>query len=122
MYANRKDLLPTNRAIVDLYLGSFTIQKVDLIMYSLEPFATNLDDNLKQKSLRYAKEEERRMEANLSLIAYEIDAPATLALITGSGRIEKVCLLSIVTLINAYKIQSICSHYCFCSFVIIRVS
>jgi hypothetical protein len=59
----------------------------------LEPFATELDANMKQKSLRYAKEEEERMEANLKLVAYEIDTPDTLALITGSGRIEKVCPL-----------------------------
>jgi len=96
MYDSRRLLLPTNRAMVDLYLDSSTVQKIDLIMDPLEPFVTKLDDNMKQKSLRYAREEEKRMEANLKLMAYEIDAPSTLALITGSGRIEKVCPLYIL--------------------------
>ena len=96
MYDSRKRLLPTNRAMVDIYLDSPTVQRVDLIMYPLEPFVTKLEENMKQKFIRYAKEEEKRMEANLKLMAYEIDAPSTLALITGPGRIEKVCPLYIL--------------------------
>jgi hypothetical protein len=55
-----------------------------------------LDDNLKRKSIQYAKDEEVRIEGNLRIMAYEIDAPSTLALIIGPGRIEKVCSVFIV--------------------------
>lgn len=105
MYDSRKHLLPTNRAMVDMYLDSSIVQRVDLIVDPLEPFLTALDDNMKRKSLRYAKEEERRMEANLKIMAYEIDAPSTLALVTGSGRIEKVSMFSNLrtSLTNALK-------------------
>jgi hypothetical protein len=39
----------------------------------------------------YSTAEEERLDANLRDVAYELDTPATVSLITGEGRIERVC-------------------------------
>jgi len=40
----------------------------------------------------YSTVEEERIENNLKDVAYELDTPATVALVTGEGRIERVRL------------------------------
>lgn len=51
-----------------------------------------MDVYFRRKTIQYAEEEEIRMESNLRLMAFEIDAPDTLMFVTGLGRIERVSL------------------------------
>jgi hypothetical protein len=90
IFRGRGDLLPPNRSLVDEYLNSLALDPLTDLLGALQPFESKLDDNFRLKALKYAQKEETRIESNLQLMAYEIDAPSTLMLVTGPGRIEQV--------------------------------
>ncbi|KZP16060.1 hypothetical protein FIBSPDRAFT_66010 [Athelia psychrophila] len=89
IYQERDNLLPVNRALVDVYLAHPTLDDLTTLMWSLQPFDTAIDDQFRQRATGYAQQEESRIERNLRLMAYEIDAASTLSLVTGPGRIER---------------------------------
>ena len=90
IFRGRDDLLPPNRSLVDEYLNNPALDTLTDFLGALRPFESKLDDNFRSKVLKYAHEEETRIESNLQLMAYEIDASSTLMLVTGPGRIERV--------------------------------
>lgn len=90
MFRDRDNLLPTNRVLVDEYLGHPVFDDLNMLLWSMQPFDTNIDENFRKRSLEYAQSEESRMESNLHLMVYEIDTISTLLLMTGPGRIERV--------------------------------
>lgn len=50
------------------------------------------DEDLFAKFSSYVSAEEARLRKNLESVAYNIDAVDTLGIVTGPGRLEKVCL------------------------------
>ena len=48
------------------------------------------DPDLTRMTEIYSTAEEERIDANLRDVAYELDTPTTVSLITGEGRIERV--------------------------------
>lgn len=84
-------VLHSNRFIVDRYLSDSSLTKIDLLVRSVAPTNT-YDPYLDQKMQPYVLEEEMRLEQNLRSVAWEIDDGNTLSLITGPGRIERVCV------------------------------
>ena len=115
IFKDREHLLPPNRPLVDTYLNHPALDALTVLLGPVRPFNSKLDDNFRMKTLIYAQEEETRIESNLQLMAYEIDAPSTLMLITGPGRIERVSLTtSAGTSMNTHpclhvSISSLCS-------------
>jgi hypothetical protein len=49
-----------------------------------------LDPVLAKLTDAYIRSEEARLEKNLSSVGYSVDSPATVSLITGAGRFERV--------------------------------
>jgi hypothetical protein len=92
MFRSRDHLLPPNRSLVDEYINDPALDTLTVLLRPVQPFNSKLDDHFRLKTLKYAQEEEARIESNLQLMSYEIDAPSTLMLITGPGRIERVSL------------------------------
>jgi hypothetical protein len=64
--------------------------RTEQLLRSVAPYRGTNDTDLREKTQEYVLQEEARIKANLESIKYDIDAPNTLALITGPGRIEKV--------------------------------
>jgi hypothetical protein len=60
----------------------------------------------------YVQQEERRIEQNLKAVAFDNDDQNTLSLITGPGRIERVCLFICVFLTN-FKAHEVSEQYIF---------
>jgi hypothetical protein len=83
----RATVLPPNRKPVTRYLSI-----VWQIVHTLTDVTLSLDSELpdSDKFKLYLETEETRLENNLRGVNYVLDGSDTLALITGSGRIEKV--------------------------------
>lgn len=92
MFKSRAKLLPTNCTLVDQYLNDPALDTLNRILRPVQPFNSTMDVYFRRKTIQYAEEEEIRMESNLRLMAFEIDAPDTLMFVTGLGRIERVSL------------------------------
>lgn len=77
---------------MDLYLCDNVFGRIDLLLRSLQPLGTDAVDDAKLKRFidDYSASEENRLKENLEGVAYDIDTPATVALVTGPGRIERV--------------------------------
>ncbi len=92
-----RNVLPTNKNLVDEFNkdGSATIN-VDKLLAGVHSAAQELDrdDPTFQRFIDYVNHEELRMADTLKTIAYYMDSRDTLDLVTGSGRLEKVCLFS----------------------------
>lgn len=50
-----------------------------------------LDPDLAKLTDAYFKSEEERLEKSLKSVGWNIDLPTTVSLITGAGRIQRVC-------------------------------
>lgn len=85
MFDTLENVLPFNRGIVDMYLGSEAFCRIDLLLQSITPYRCKDDSDLTEKIRPYVLQEEDRIRCNPEAVAYEIDAPNTLALITGPG-------------------------------------
>ena len=83
-------LLPANRQMVNKYLCDPSMARTEQLLRSVAPYRGTNDTDLREKTQEYVLQEKARIKANLESIKYDIDAPNTLALITGPGRIEKV--------------------------------
>jgi hypothetical protein len=104
-----------NRSTVLEYRKSTVLERLELLLLGIQRCPQ--DANLKHKIASYVQSEETRMEGNLRSVAYELDAPDTVTLITGPGRIERVsygiCIRHFLRFANL--LPSMFSHYCTCS-------
>ncbi|KAJ4467636.1 hypothetical protein C8J55DRAFT_438415 [Lentinula edodes] len=101
---NNKRNLPANRSKIDQYLKFGMFYRIDLLLRSLRPLGNNNinDVRLEQIIDTYSSSEEKRLEENLERVAYDIDTPATVALVTGPGRIERFILPLIYLLLRRH--------------------
>ncbi len=88
MFAIRPHIHPANRNAVNKYLSNVW-KKVATLTDSLVRWSWS--DELKGRFISYVDAEEQRLREGLETFKYDIDAMDTLTLITGPGRIEKVC-------------------------------
>ena len=75
---------------MDYYLANPALDDLLTMLWYIQPFDADIDDQFRQRATAYAQQEESRMEGNLRLMAYEVDDSSTLSLITGPGRVERV--------------------------------
>ena len=87
MYAILPNILPANRASVNDYLETIY---VDITTLTNAVNHCPFNDALQAKFQSYNESEEARLKTNLEAVDYRIDGEDTLALVTGSGRIERV--------------------------------
>jgi hypothetical protein len=87
-------VLPSNRRGVDEYLFHTSFWRIELLLRSTTPVnpATLLDHDLVRYTDMYTAAEEKRLETNLEDVGYELDTTATVSLVTGEGRIERVSI------------------------------
>ncbi|KAJ7129233.1 hypothetical protein C8R44DRAFT_776236 [Mycena epipterygia] len=97
MFALRLNVLAANRGSVNKYLDSI-YHGVTTLHSALNPCYIN--ESLQEKFNSYVEAEETRLRGNLEEISYDIDAPNTLSLITGEGRIERFILPLIYLLLE----------------------
>lgn len=85
------EMLPVNRAIYDRFQGSGILGNFELILAAAYKAEDHIawDPQLFDKFKSYVITEEKRMKETLETIKYRIDAPTTLTLLLGSGRLEK---------------------------------
>lgn len=89
------ETLRTNRPFVDHYNASWEAgYTVDQILAGVHKSIKDMDLNsqLFERFKPYIEDEESRMKKKLVALMYHIDAPNTLSLVTGSGRLEKVSI------------------------------
>lgn len=84
------DILPVNRGLVDMYLGSYAFNRVELLLKSVNAYDGAGEEELQEKMQPYIAGEEARLKKTLDIVDWRIDSMDTLSLITGPGRIEKV--------------------------------
>lgn len=90
----------SNQPFVDHYHASWEAgYVVHMVLAGVHNFVKglNVDDQLLERFKPYIDGEELKMKKRLQSIAYHIDAPNTLDLVMGSGRMEKVTLIQLVT-------------------------
>ncbi len=94
MFEMLDHILPSNRRGVDEYLFHPSFWRIELILRSTTSVNPNLlsDSDLVRYTEMYTAEEEKRLEANLEDVGYELDTIATVSLVTGEGRIDRVRL------------------------------
>lgn len=92
MFQTLEYVLPSNRRAVDEYLFHPSFWRIELLLRSTRSVNPKVlqDPDLTRITELYSIAEEERIEANLRDVAYELDTPATVSLITGEGRIERV--------------------------------
>jgi hypothetical protein len=91
------DVHPENRRFVDLYLFDDSIMSAHHVLKSTKT-AEEYDEvapELRSFTCDYTTAEEERLKKNLESIGYNLDAPSTVTLITGPGRIERVSVLTL---------------------------
>jgi hypothetical protein len=92
MFQTLEHVLPSNRRVVDEYLFHESFWRIELLLRSTRSVNPKVlqDPDLTRITELYSIAEEERIDANLRDVAYELDTPATVSLITGEGRIERV--------------------------------
>lgn len=92
MYRILEQVLPANRRMADEYLSDYSFDRLELLLRSTQSLSdtSQIDPNLSRVIEAYVASEEARLDLNLQSVAYEIDTAATVSLVTGPGRIEKV--------------------------------
>ncbi|GAW02631.1 hypothetical protein LENED_004297 [Lentinula edodes] len=95
-----------NRARVDEYLTDPVFNDLERLLRATKSPNCMIPDEVKliQYVDAYTTEEERKLEDKLKSIAYELDGPATVSLVTGPGRIERF-LFPLVYLILKQQVQ-----------------
>jgi hypothetical protein len=90
----KRAALPENRQALDQYLSDQTFGRIELLLRSTRSLSHSIpaDRCLSQATEAYTKLEEERLEEALSRMAYDIDTPEVVSLITGPGRIERVSI------------------------------
>ena len=87
MFAMRSEIYADNRVSVHRYLD-MVWKKICTLASSFNP--TRLSSALRERFQDYVDAEEARLREGLVQVKYRIDAPNTLSLILGEGRVEKV--------------------------------
>lgn len=92
MFQVLEHVLPSNRRAIDEYLFHASFWRIELLLRSTRSisFKVMADQDLARITEAYSAAEEERIETNLKDVAYELDTPATVSLVTGEGRIERV--------------------------------
>jgi hypothetical protein len=85
----RSEVLPLNLQAIIKYF-TFVWEPVHTLIAAVLLLQPSQDDPDKFKS--YIESEEARLGNNLRAVDYIIDGTDTLTLITGVGRVEKVCI------------------------------
>lgn len=109
MFKILDDLHPDNRGILDEYINTWPFLHLDALLRSTRPI---LDDEQVHPELsnltdKYTTSEETRLENNMKAVAYHLDTAATVTLVTGPGRIERVNLFLVYGLTIPNTIFSI---------------
>ncbi|KAF5335075.1 hypothetical protein D9611_010859 [Ephemerocybe angulata] len=91
MFQVLEHVLPSNRRAIDEYLFHASFWRIELLLRSTRSinFKVMTDPDLARFTEAYSTAEEERIDANLKDVAYELDTPATVSLVTGEGRIER---------------------------------
>ncbi|KAG6853160.1 hypothetical protein C0991_006448 [Blastosporella zonata] len=107
-------VLPSNRRAVDEYLFHPSFWRIELLLRSTRSVSSKIlsDPDLSRMTEAYERYEEERLDANLRDVAYELDTPATVSLITGAGRIERYIFPLIYLLLRRHlKVMRLaCKH------------
>lgn len=92
MFKTLEHVMPSNRRAVDEYLFHPSFWRIELLLRSTRSVNPKIlsDSDLMRITENYSIFEEDRLEQNLADVAYELDTPATVSLVTGEGRIERV--------------------------------
>ncbi|KAK7043094.1 hypothetical protein VNI00_008448 [Paramarasmius palmivorus] len=83
--------LPENRRVVDQYLAHQNFDRIELLLRSTRSLSHTFtaDRYLSEAIDTYTNAEQKRLERALEHMAYEIDTPEVVSLVTGPGRIER---------------------------------
>lgn len=94
MFQVLEHVLPSNRRAIDEYLFHASFWRIELLLRSTRSINYKMmsDVDLARITEMYSTAEEERIDANLKDVGYELDTPATVSLVTGEGRIERVCV------------------------------
>ncbi|KAG6908712.1 hypothetical protein DXG01_003645, partial [Tephrocybe rancida] len=107
-------ILPSNRRAVDEYLFHPSFWRIELLLRSTRSVGSKVlaDPDLSKMTEVYERYEEERLDDNLHGVAYELDTPATVSLITGAGRIERYIFPLIYLLLRRHlKVMRLaCRH------------
>ncbi|TFK69486.1 hypothetical protein BDN72DRAFT_819995 [Pluteus cervinus] len=83
-------LMPSNRSLVEEYLKSLPLVRLEHILRSTKSAeGTKHDPELSNLINYFDAMEEERLTKNLVSVAYELDSAETVSLVTGPGRIER---------------------------------
>lgn len=88
MFAILPSIPPENQTSVNEYINKIYVSTAT-IYESVHPCIVN--HRLQSRFQSYVEMEEHRLRLNLESIRYDIDGSETLELVTGPGRIERVC-------------------------------
>ena len=117
MYDTLNHVHPSNRRAVDEYLYHSSFWRIELLLRSTRSVNPKIlsDPDLSRSTESYAKTEEDRLDTSLQDVAYELDTPATVSLVTGVGRIERVSRLRVqndIVLMSRLSMFSPSSTFC----------
>lgn len=117
MHRDLESVKADNRSIIDWYLNLDCFRTIEQLLRSTKTVneTQRLDAELASLTDTYVRSEEERLEKNLKSVGYHIDSPATVSLITGSRRIERVRQLRCDDVINTQSHRSM-SILCYTSF------
>lgn len=96
MHETKESVLPDNRMIINQYLMSDAIVRINELLAGVDKGRDDVlrgdltDKELLERTGNRTRDEERRLRQNLDHVAFTIDGPDTLSLITGHGRVETV--------------------------------
>ncbi|KAF8149382.1 hypothetical protein B0H34DRAFT_785385 [Crassisporium funariophilum] len=114
IFKTLEHVLPSNRRAVDEYLFHPTFWRIELLLRSTRSVNPKIfqDPDLSRITELYSNAEEERIDANLQDVAYELDTPATVSLVTGEGRIERFAFPLIYLLLRRHLkvINLACKH------------
>ncbi|KAF8882715.1 hypothetical protein BD779DRAFT_1674867 [Infundibulicybe gibba] len=99
-----EDVLPANKNIANASLHSPCFWGLERLLRSTQSIsdAISIRPELVNITKQYNEYEESRLEANLQSIRYELDTAATVALITGPGRIDRYVYPLLFLLLRHY--------------------
>ncbi|KAF9557963.1 hypothetical protein CPC08DRAFT_736574 [Agrocybe pediades] len=114
MLQTLEHVLPSNRRTVDEYLFHPSFWRLELLLRSTRSANPKVreDPDLARITEAFAVAEEERLEMNLENVGYELDTSATVALVTGEGRIERYAFPLIYLLLRRHLriITVACKH------------
>ncbi|KAF9050511.1 hypothetical protein BJ165DRAFT_1525732 [Panaeolus papilionaceus] len=114
MFKTLEHVMPSNRRAVDEYLFHPSFWRIELLLRSTRSVNPKIlsDSDLMRITENYSIFEEDRLEQNLADVAYELDTPATVSLVTGEGRIERFAFPLIYLLLRRHLkvITLACKH------------